>query len=84
MKSSKKRVLSSEQSETGYKQKKKKKQREGTRNESTTSTLGDVFCQRFEESWLSIDFRKLFTQFRTTGKKTFYLAKKSSKSQIKG
>ena len=51
VKSSKKRVLSSEQSETGDKQKKqKKKQREGSRNESTTSTLGDIFCQRFEES----------------------------------
>ena len=48
VKSSKKRVLSSEQSETGDKQ--KKKQRERSRNESTTSTLGDVFCQRFEES----------------------------------
>ena len=40
MKSSTKRVFSSEQSETGDEP---KKQKEGSRNESSTSTLDDVF-----------------------------------------
>ena len=44
MKSSKKRVLSSEQSETGDEPKKAK---EGSRNESSTSTLDDVFVKGF-------------------------------------
>ena len=42
VKSSKKRVLSSEQSETGDEP---KKQKEGSRNESSTSTLDDVFAE---------------------------------------
>ena len=42
VKSSKKRVLSSEQSETGGDP---KKQKEGSRNESSTSTLDDVFAE---------------------------------------
>ena len=40
VKSSMKRFLSSEKSETGYEP---KKQKEGSRNESSTSTLDDVF-----------------------------------------
>ena len=42
VKSSKKRVLSSEQSETGDEP---KKQKEGSRNESSTSTLDDIFAE---------------------------------------
>ena len=42
VKSSKKSVLSSEQSETGGKP---KKQKEGSRNESSTSTLDYVFTE---------------------------------------
>ena len=42
VKRSKKRVLSSEQSENGDKP---KKQEEGSRNESSTSTLDDVFAE---------------------------------------
>ena len=42
VKSSKKRFLSSEQSETGDEP---KKQKEGSRTESSTSTLDDVFTE---------------------------------------
>ena len=42
VKSSKKRFLSSEQSETGDEP---KKQKEGSRNESSTSTLDNVFAK---------------------------------------
>ena len=42
VKSPKKRVLSNEQSETGDEP---KKQKEGSRNESSTSTLDDVFTE---------------------------------------
>ena len=42
VKSSKKRVLSSEQSETGDEP---KKQKDGSRNESSASTLDDVFAK---------------------------------------
>ena len=42
---SKKRVLSSERSETGEEP---KKQKEGSRNKSTTSTLDDVFAENLK------------------------------------
>ena len=42
---SKKRVLGSERSETGDEP---KKQKEGSRNKSTTSTLDDVFAENLK------------------------------------
>ena len=68
MKSSKKRVLSSEQYETGDEP---KKQTEGRWNESSTSTSDDILA-----NW--------FHRLEQQEKETFDLDKKSSESQIKG
>ena len=81
VKSSKKRVLSSEQSETGDEP---KKQKEGSRNESSTSTLDDVFPEGLKNPDCVLILANCLRSFEQQVKEMFDLAKKSSKSQIKG
>ena len=81
MKSSKKRVLSSEQSETGDEP---KKQKEGSRNESSTSTLDDVFAEGLKNPDCVLILANCLRSLEQQVKETFDLAKKSSESQIKG
>ena len=81
VKSSKKRVLSSEQSETGDEP---KKQKEGSRNQSSTSTLDDIFAEGQKNSDCVLILAKLLRSLEQQVKETFDLAKKSSESQIKG
>ena len=78
---SKKRVLSSEQSETGDEPKKEK---EASRNESSTSTLGDVFAEGLKNPDCVLILANFLRSLEQQVKETFDLAKKSSKSQIKG
>ena len=81
VKSSKKRVLSSEQSETGDEP---KKQKEGSRNESSTSTLDDVFAKGLKNPDCVLILANCLRSLEQQVKETFDLAKKSSESQIKG
>ena len=81
VKSSKKRVLSSEQSETGDEP---KKQKEGSRNESSTSTLDDVFAEGLKNPDCVLILANCLRSLEQQVKETFDLAKKSSESQIKG
>ena len=81
VKLSKKRVLSSEQSETGDEP---KKQKEGSRNESSTSILDDVFAEGFKNPDCVLILANCLRSLEQHVKETFDLAKKSSKSQIKG
>ena len=81
MKSSTKRVFSSEQSETGDEP---KKQKEGSRNESSTSTLDDVFPEGLKNPDCVLILANCLRSFEQQVKEMFDLAKKSSKSQIKG
>ena len=81
VKSSKKRVLSSEQSQTGDEP---KKQKEGSRNESSTSTLDDVFAEGLKNPDCVLILANCLRSLEQQVKEMFDLAKKSSKSQIKG
>ena len=81
MKSSTKRVFSSEQSETGDEP---KKQKEGSRNESSTSTLDDVFAEGLKNPDCVLILANCLRSLEQQVKETFDLAKKSSESQIKG
>ena len=81
VKSSKKRFLSSEQSETGDEP---KKQKEGSRNESSTSTLDNVFAKGLKNPDCVLILANCLRSLEQQVKETFDLAKKSSESQIKG
>ena len=76
-----KSVLSSEQSETGDEP---NKQKEGSRNESSTSTLNDVFAEGLKNPDCVLILANCLRSLEQQVKKTFDLAKKSSESQIKG
>ena len=80
VKSSKKRVFSSEQSETGDEP---KKQKEGSRNESSTSTLDDVFAEGLKNPDCVLILANCLRSLEQQVKETFDLAKTSSESQIK-
>ena len=80
VKSSKKRVLSSEQSETGDET---KKQKEGSRNESSTSTLDNVFANGLKNPDCVLILANCLHNLEQQVKETFDLAKKSGESQIK-
>ena len=81
VKSSKKRVFSSEQSETGDEP---KKQKEGSRNESSTSTLDNVFAEGLKNLDCVLILANCLRSLEQQVKEAFDLAKKSSESQIKG
>ena len=81
VKSSKKRVISSEQFETVDEP---KKQKEGSRNESSTSTLDDVFVKGLRNPDCVPILANCLRSLEQQVKETFDLAKKSSESQIKG
>ena len=81
IKSSKKRVLSSEQSETGDES---KKQKEGSRNKSSTSTLDDVFAEGLYNPECVLILANCLHSLKQQVNETFDLAKKLSQSQIKG
>ena len=81
VKSSKKRVFSSEQSETGDEP---KKQKEGSRNESSTSTLDNVFAEGLKNPGCVLILANCLRSLEQQVKEAFDLAKKSSESQIKG
>ena len=81
VKSSKKKVLSSEQSETGDEP---KKQKEGSRNEPSTSTLDEVFAEGVKNPDCVLILANCLCSLEQHIKETFDLAKKSSESQIKG
>ena len=81
VKSSKERVLSSEQSETGDEP---KKQKEGSRNESSISTLDDVFVEGLKNLDSVLILANCLRSLKQQVKETFGLAKKSNESQIKG
>ena len=81
VKSSKKRVLSSEQSETGDEP---RKQKEGSRNESSTSTLDDLFAEGLKNLHCVLILANCLHSLEQQVKETFDLAKNSSESQIKG
>ena len=80
-KSSKKRVLSSEQSETGNEP---KKQSKGSRNESATSILDDVFAEGLKNPDCVLILANCLRSLEQQVKETFDLAKKPSENQIKG
>ena len=81
VKSSKKRVFSSEQSETGDEP---KKQKEGIRNESSTSTLDYVLADALKNPDCVLILANCLRSLEQQVKEAFDLAKKSSESQIKG
>ena len=81
VKSSKKRVFSSEQSETGDEP---KKQKEGSRNKSSTSTLDDVFAEGLKNPDCVLILANCLRSLEQQVKETFDLAKTSSESKIKG
>ena len=81
VKPSKKRVFSSEQSEAGDMP---KKQKEGSRNESSTSTLDDVFAESLKNLDCVLILANELCSLEQQVKETFDLAKKSNESQIKG
>ena len=81
IKSSKKRVLCSEQSETGDES---KKQKEGSRNKSSTSTLDDVFAEGLYNPECVLILANCLHSLKQQVNETFDLAKKLSQSQIKG
>ena len=74
-------VLSSEQSETGADP---KKQKEGSRNESSTSTIDDVFAKGLKNPDCVLVLANCLRSLEQEVKETFDLAKGSSESQIKG
>ena len=77
IKSSKKRVLSREQSEFGDEPKKQKK---GSRNESSTSTLDNVFAKGLNNPDCVLILANCLRSLEQQVKETFDLAKKSSES----
>ena len=81
VKSSKKRVLSSEQSETGDKP---KKQKEGSKNESSASTLDDAFPEGLKNPDCVLVLAHCLRTLEQQVKEMFDLAKKSNESEIKG
>ena len=81
VKPSKKRVFSSEQSEAGDMP---KKQKEGSRNESSTSTLDDVFAESLKNLDCVLILANELCSLEQQVKEPFDLAKKSNESQIKG
>ena len=81
VKSSKKCVLSSEQSETGDEP---KKQKGGGRNESLTSTLDDAFADGLKNPDCVMILANCFCSLEQQVNETLDLAKKSSEIQIKG
>ena len=81
VKSSKKRVLSSEQSQTGDE---RKKQKEGSRNGSSTSTLDDVLAEGLKNPDCVLILANCLRSLEQQVKEAFDLAKKSSESQVKG
>ena len=81
VKSSTKRVFSSEQSETGDEP---KKQKEGSRNESSTSTLDDVFVEGLNNSDCVLILANCLRSLEQQVKETFDLVKTASESQITG
>ena len=81
IKSSKKRVLSSEQSEAGDES---KKQKEGSRNKSSTSTLDDVFAEGLYNPECVLILANCLHSLKQQVNETLDLAKKLSQSQIKG
>ena len=81
VKLSKKRVLSSEQSQTGDEP---KKQKEGSRNGSSTSTLDDVLAEGLKNPDCVLILANCLRSLEQQVKEAFDLAKKSSESQIKG
>ena len=81
VKLSKRRVHSSEQSETGDEPKKKKKE---SRNESSTSTLDDAFAGGLKNPDCVLILANYLRSLEQQVKETFDIAKKSSESQIKG
>ena len=81
MKSSKKRVFSSEQSETGDEP---KKQKEASRNESSTSTLDDVFAEGLKNPDCVLILANCLRSLEQQVKETFDLVKTASESQITG
>ena len=81
VKSSKKRFLSSEQSETGDES---KKQKEESRNESSTSTLDDVFAEGLKNLDCVLILANCLRSLEQQVKETLDSAKTSSESQIKG
>ena len=80
VKSSKKRVLSSDQSETGDEP---KTQKEGSRNESSTSTLDNVFANGLKNPDCVLILANCLHSLGQQVKETFDLAKKSGERQIK-
>ena len=80
VKSSKKRVLSSEQSGTSDEP---KKQKELSRNESSTSTFNNVFAEDLENPNCVLSLAIFLCSLEQSVKETLDLAKKSSESQIK-
>ena len=80
VKSSKKRVLSSEQSETGDKP---KKQKEGSKNESSTDTLDNVYSKTLKNPDCVLVLANYLCSLEQQVKEPLDLAKRSSKSQMK-
>ena len=80
VKSFKKKVLSSEQSEAGDDP---KKQKEESRNESSTSTLDDVFAEGLKNPDSVLILTNCWRSLEQQVKETFDLAKKPSKSHFK-
>ena len=80
VKSSKKSVLSSQQSETGDEPKKQKK---GSRSESSTSNLDNAFTKGLKNPDCALVLANCFRSLEQQVRETFDLAKKCSKSQIK-
>ena len=70
-----------ELSETGNEP---KKQKEGSRNASSTSTLDDVFAESFKNPDCVLILANCFCSLEQQVKEMFDLARKSSESQIKG
>ena len=81
VKSSTKRVFSSEQSETGDEP---KKQKEASRNESSTSTLDDVFAEGLKNPDCVLILANCLRSLEQQVKETFDLVKTASESQITG
>ena len=61
-----------------------KKQKEGSRNESSTSTLDDVLAERLKNPDCLLILANCLRSLEQQEKETFHLAKKSSEGQIKG
>ena len=80
VKSSKERVLSSEQSETGDEP---KKQKEAGRNESSTSTLDDVFAEGLKNPDCVLILANCLYSLEQQVKETFDYPKSLGKVKLK-